>query len=77
MQNRRTEQSRRVTTITINVGSAEGLKQGMELYVHHPLNIYDTARVTIVAEHTAEAIIEQMELTDPTPSIGWSLSTKL
>jgi hypothetical protein len=77
VQNSRVEKSQRITTITINVGSAEGLKQGMELHVHSPSNIYDTARVTTVAEHTAEAIIEQTELTDPTPSIGWSLSTKL
>ncbi len=71
------QQSRRITSVKLDVGSAEGLKQGMELFVHRPSRVYDTAIVTAVSEHSAQAVIEQMELTDPVPSAGWELSTKL
>jgi len=71
------EQSRRITYVRIDVGSVEGLKQGMELYVHSPSRIFDTAVVTSVSEHSARAVIEQRELNDPVPSTDWELSTKL
>jgi hypothetical protein len=71
------EQSRRITSITLDVGSADGLKRGMELYVQSPSRLSDTALVTSVSEHSARAVIEQMELNDPVPATDWSLSTKL
>jgi hypothetical protein len=49
----------------------------MELYVHSPPGIFETAVVTKVSEHSARAVIEQLELTDPVPSSHWQLSTKL
>jgi hypothetical protein len=70
------EQSRRLTYVNIDVGSANGLKQGMELYIHTPSEIADTAIVTSVSEHSATAVIEQIELADPTPTTDWELSTK-
>ena len=73
----RVEQSRRITYVRIDVGSVEGLKQGMELYVHSPSRIFDTAVVTSVSEHSARAVIEQREFNDPVPSTDWELSTKL
>jgi hypothetical protein len=71
------QQSRRITAITLDVGSADGLKQGMEFYVHSPSNLFCTALVTNVSEHSAQAVIEQMELSDPVPATDWRLSTKL
>jgi hypothetical protein len=71
------EQHRRITSVKIDAGTADGLKQGMELYVHSPSNVYDTVIVTAVSDHSAQAVIKQMELTDPVPATGWELSTKL
>lgn len=72
----RVEHSRRITYANIDVGAANGLKQGMELYVKSPPEIFATAVVTNVSEHSARAVIEQTELTDPVPSSHWQLSTK-
>jgi hypothetical protein len=69
--------SRRVTSVTLNVGGADGLKKGMEFYVHNPSDIFDSAVVTAVGEHSAQAVIEQTELSNPVPSTSWELSTKL
>jgi len=75
----RTEKSRRITYVALGAGTAEGLKKGMELFVHYPANVYATAAITAVDEHSARAVIEQeeFELRDPAPSVGWRLSTKL
>jgi len=45
--------------------------------VKHPSRAYLDAVVTDVSEHWSSAIIESDEKTDPAPSPGWSLSTKL
>ena len=73
----RVQESRRITYVALAAGRAEGLRKGMELYVHSPCNIYASAIVTAVDEHSARAVIEQVELTDATPSINWRLSTRL
>jgi hypothetical protein len=72
----RIEQTRRVTEVTINVGSTDGLKPGMELHVLKPSRVLDSALLTDVGEHSSRAIIEQ-GLSDPAPSVDWELSTKL
>jgi hypothetical protein len=72
----RVQHSRRITSITLDVGSADGLRRGMELRIKSPSNIYDTALVGSVGEHSAQAVIEQMDLTDPVPATAWNLSTK-
>jgi hypothetical protein len=77
VQEMRVERSRRITYVRIDVGSLDGVKQGMELYVHSPSSVFESAIVTSVGEHSAKAVIEQMELTDPVPSTDWELSTKL
>jgi hypothetical protein len=68
------EKSRRITSVTLDVGSATGLKKGMELYVQGP---FETATITDVEERTALAIIDQFDATRPPPSVGWKFSTKL
>jgi hypothetical protein len=72
----RVERSRRITYVRIDMGSLDGVKQGMELYVHSPSSVFESAIVTSVGEHSAKAVVEQMELTDPVPSTDWELSTK-
>lgn len=73
----RMEKERRITRVTLNVGSADGLKKGMELFVKQPSRVYLDAVVTEVGEHWSSAVIEQDEKSDPAPSPGWSLSTRL
>lgn len=69
----------RITTVTIDAGSKNGLKQGMELYVQKPSKAFESATITSVAEHSASAIIEQFEpdASTPVPALEWELSTKL
>jgi hypothetical protein len=69
--------SRRITRVTINVGSADGLRKGMELFVKNPSGIYAEADVTDVSDYWASAVIEQDQTSDPEPSSGWTFSTKL
>jgi hypothetical protein len=71
------EASRRTTVVRIDAGSSLGLKSGMEFFVHNPSRLYANAVVTDVSEYSAMAVIEQDDVTDPTPSVGWQLSTKL
>jgi len=69
--------SKRTTRVTLNVGSADGLRKGMELFVKHPGRIYAEVDVTDVSEHWSSAVIEQDLLSDPVPAPGWIFSTKL
>jgi hypothetical protein len=73
----RVEKSRRITRITLNVGSADGLRKGMEFFVKNPSTIYAEAVVTDVMDHWASAVIEQDQTSDPVPSPGWTFSTRL
>jgi len=68
--------SSRATYIVLNVGAADGLKEGMELSVTSPRGIIDTAVVKSVSEHSATAMIKQLGVSSPVPSMGWELSTK-
>lgn len=69
--------SDRVTHVTVDAGSVDGLKKGMELYLRRPSRLYASAVVTSVNEHSASAVIEQIGLSDPVPAVDWGLSTKL
>lgn len=73
----RVEKSRRITRVTFNVGRADGLRKGMELFVREPSTIYAEAVLTDVRDHWASAVIEQDQMSDPVPSPGWTFSTKL
>ena len=73
----RIENSHRITRVTINVGSADGLRKGMELFLKNPATIYAEADVTDVSDHWASAVIEQDQSSEPPPLPGWTLSTKL
>jgi hypothetical protein len=68
--------SQRITTVVLNVGAETGLKKGMELFVSRP-RVYSTATVTTVGEHFSQAVFEQFDRSDRSPSVGWILSSKL
>ncbi len=65
------------TPITLDVGAQQGLRVGMELVVTKPNNMFESARITKVAETRSEAVILQIGKEDPQPKAGWRLSTRL
>lgn len=65
-----------ITTVTLNIGSANGLKIGMELQVVYPFKTDGTATITNMTEHSATAIINQYGVKNPQPKTNWKLSTK-
>jgi len=69
--------NRRTATSRVDVGSSTRLKKGMELFLQNRSHVYVSAVVTDVTENSAMAIIEQDDVADPAPSVGWELSTKL
>lgn len=72
----RMEDSKRITTAVLNVGTAQGVRQGMEFWVYEPSAIYGLARITRVDSSYSEATIDQYEADKPRlPSPGWKLST--
>jgi hypothetical protein len=79
VQRTRLQESDRITNVTLDAGQAEGLKKGMELFVHSPSSSFASAVVEDVGEHSATAVVEQMDVSnaDPVPAVDWKLSTKL
>ena len=73
----RIEGSTRVTTVSLNVGGSQRVKEGMEFHLYSPATIYVSARVTKVATSSSEAEIAQDEGIERCgrPSHGWKLST--
>jgi len=72
----RIEGSERITTAVLNVGTAQGVRQGMEFWVYEPSAIYGLAQITSVGSSYSEATIDQYEADKPRlPSPGWKLST--
>jgi hypothetical protein len=65
----------RVTPVTLDAGSAKGVKVGMEFYVFAPLPIFESARVTKVQGGVSEAEVVQCAEDTP-PSTEWKLSTR-
>jgi hypothetical protein len=73
----RLEDDTRITTVTLNVGGAQGVKQGMEFYVYSPENIFEWARITGVDRSNSEAEVVQRVADEKRgrPSTDWKLST--
>ena len=60
----------------LNVGTAQGVRKGMEFYVYLPSTSYDSAQITNVDGSYAEAEIIQYKAEKvEAPSPGWKLST--
>lgn len=73
----RLEDSARITTVMLNVGSEQGVKEGMKFYVYSPAAIFESAQITTVESSNSEARIVQ-DLADEKrgrPSTDWKLST--
>jgi hypothetical protein len=66
----------RTTSVTLNVGTANGLLVGMELKVIYPFQTDGTATITSITEHSATATIKQYGRKNPQPKTSWKLSTK-
>lgn len=76
----RIEKSRHIATVQLNVGVAEGVKPGMEFYVHTPSTVYESALILAVEGPFSRAQIVQDDEIDgkePRPAVGWKLSTVL
>jgi hypothetical protein len=67
----------RVTAVTLDAGSAEGVWEGMEFHLIAPKGRYETAIVKHLYEHESEAEIEEVGTDDPPPAVGWRLATRL
>ena len=72
----RREESQGITTVLLNVGATQGVKKGMEFYLHTPSGFFESAKVTRVDSSSSEAEIFQCsgDKAGP-PSVGWKLST--
>jgi hypothetical protein len=64
------------TPVTLNAGTKQGLRIGMELVVTKPNNIVESVRITKVHETRSEAIMVQSGEEEPGPKVGWQLSTQ-
>lgn len=64
------------TLVTIDAGSAKGLRAGLELIVIRPENLVESVRLTKVEEHRAEGIVTQIGENESDPAPGWRLSTR-
>jgi hypothetical protein len=64
------------TPVTIDAGSQQGLRVGMELVVTKPRETVESARITKVVETRSEAVMIQAGEDEPGPKVGWRLSTQ-
>jgi hypothetical protein len=73
----RIEESTRITTVQLNVGTVHGVKNGMEFHVYSPARIFKWARVTSVGDSISEAELTQDENDEKygEPLTHWKLPT--
>lgn len=73
----RVEDSERITNAVLNVGTAQGVKSGMEFWVYAPERLYGNARITDVGSTQSLATLKMFEADckSHVPSPGWKLST--
>jgi hypothetical protein len=64
------------TPVTIDAGTGQGLRVGMELVVTNPKDAVDSIRVTKVEESRSEAVMIQIGEEESGPQIGWRVSTR-
>lgn len=66
----------RISLVTVNAGSAEGLLSGMGLHSYDPPNS-ETVEIIKVDEHTSSGRIVQIGTDCDKPKAGWRVSTRL
>jgi len=64
------------TRVTLDAGTKQGLRVGMELIVTKPRDFVESVRITSVEETRSEAIMSQIGEDYPDPKVGWRLSTR-
>lgn len=64
------------TPVTLDAGSIEGLKTGMELVITDENAHARDVKITKVAHHSSEGIVTDIGEDEPSPQIGWRVSTK-
>ena len=65
------------TQVTLDAGSDQGLKVGMELLVIKPeVVLLDSARITEVKKQRSIAVMNRFGNLGESPKVGWRLSTK-
>jgi hypothetical protein len=71
------ETSLHITTLVLNVGSEQGVKEGMEFYVYSPATVAEWAKITKVNRANSEAEVSQDQAAEKwgRPSVDWLLST--
>jgi hypothetical protein len=73
----RVEDLWRIVNIQLNVGTAQGVKTGMEFWVSTPDCLYGNARITDVGSAQSHATLKifEADYKSNVPSPGWRLST--
>jgi hypothetical protein len=66
----------RISQVTLDSGTAEGVLPGMELHSYDPPNS-ETVEIIEVNEHSSRARIVQIGTDGDKPKAGWRLSTRL
>lgn len=64
------------TPVTIDAGTRQGLRVGMELSITKPGDKVEPVRITQVEEMRSEGVITQIGEGAPGPEVGWRLSTR-
>jgi hypothetical protein len=64
------------TRVTMNCGRSSGLLKGMTLHVIEPDDLIESVDVTQVGEEQSEAVMTQSGEDEPSPKVGWQLSTR-
>lgn len=68
----------KITPVTIDAGSASGLRVGMELQVLEPPapSTYQTVKITKVEQARSEGVVRQAGEDEPDPVVGSRISTR-
>lgn len=64
------------TPVTLDIGTRQGLRVGMELFVTSPQNIIESVQIIKAEETHSEGIMTQIGEEEPGPKVGWRLSTQ-
>jgi hypothetical protein len=64
------------TTVTLDAGAEQGVREGMELIVTKPRDAVDSVRITEVEKTRSKGIMTQIGEGEPVPAVGWQLSTQ-
>jgi hypothetical protein len=66
----------RVTPVTLDAGSADGVWQGMKFELTAPKTRYESATVKRVYDRESEAEIREIGTEESPPEVGWMLATR-